>query len=156
MANKPVYIPAGHGSAYWVLGDLFTFLVTGDESGGSYFELEIEIAPGSNFAPHIHRLEDEHFYILEGSLTFTVDGRTFQASKGDFVHIPRGLVHGFKNGPAPARALIAFTPAGIEQFFREVGEPVTDRSAAPPPVTEAALANFAAVELRWKDHVETV
>ena len=73
------------------------------------------------------------------------------------MHIPRDTVHTFKNGPTPARLLATFSPAGIEQFFQEVGEPVEDRSAPPPPVTEETIARFMAAESSgWKDHHETL
>jgi len=157
MSNKIVYVPARTGQAYWVMGDLFTYLVTGEESGGSYFTLEVSVGPGNGPPPHIHHREEEQFYILEGELTFQVGAQTVQASQGDFVHIPRDTVHAFKNGPTPAKLLSTLSPAGIEQFFQEVGEPVEDRSAPPPPVTQETIAHFIAVESRgWKDHHETL
>jgi len=157
MTNKIVYVPARTGQAYWVMGDLFTYLVTGEESGGSYFTLEVNVGPGNGPPPHIHHREEEQFYILEGELTFRVGDQTLQASAGDFVHIPRETVHAFKNGPRPAKLLATFSPAGIEQFFQEVGEPVEDRTAPPPPVTEETIARFMAVVSRgWKDHHETL
>jgi quercetin dioxygenase-like cupin family protein len=157
MSNKIMYVPARTGQAYWVMGDLFTYLVTGEESGGSYFTLEAHVGPGNGPPPHIHHHEEEQFYILEGVLTLRVGDQTFQASAGDFVHIPRETVHSFKNGPTPARLLATFSPAGIEGFFQEVGDPVGDRSAPPPPVTEATIARFIAAESRgWNAHHETL
>lgn len=157
MSNKIVYVPAKTGEAYYVMSDLFTYLVTGAESGGTYFTLEVIVSPGGGPPPHIHHLEDEQFYILEGNLTFQVGDQTFQVSAGDFIHIPRETVHMFKNGPAPARLFSTFAPAGIEGFFREVGEPVKDRSLPPPPVTGDTIKRFLAVESRgWRDHHETL
>ena len=139
------------------MGDLFTYLVTGEESGGSYFTLEVNVGPGNGPPPHIHHREEEQFYVLAGELTFRVGDLTRQASTGDFVHIPHDTVHSFKNGPTPAKLLATFSPAGIEQFFQEVGELAEDRSAPPPPVTQATIARFMAVESRgWKDHHETL
>ena len=157
MSNKIVYVPAKTGRAYWVMGDLFTYLVTGEESGESYFTLEVEIGPGNGPPPHVHHREEEQFYILEGELTFRVGDQTFRALKGDFVHIPRDTVHSFKNESSPAKLLATFTPAGIEQFFREVGDLVEDYSTPPPPVTDETIARFMAEESNgWKDHHETL
>lgn len=157
MSNKIVYMPARTGQSYWVMGDLFTYLVTGKESGGSYFTLEVTVGPGNGPPPHIHHLEEEQFYILEGTLTFQVGDQTIRASTGDFIHIPRETVHSFKNGPTPAKLLSTFSPAGIEAFFQEVGDPVKDRSASPPPVTEASIARLIEVESRgWKAHHDTL
>jgi quercetin dioxygenase-like cupin family protein len=156
-SNTVAFVPANTGEAYWVMGALFTYLVTGAESGGSYFTLVVDIGPGMGPPPHIHHLEDEQFYVLEGQLTYEVGDRTFQVSAGDFIHIPRGTVHSFMNGPKPARLLATFAPAGIEGFFRAVGDRVDDRLKSPPPVTEAIIARLLAAEAAgWKDHHDTL
>lgn len=157
MENEIVFVPSGTGRAYWMMGDLFTFLVTGAESGGSLFALEVGVGPGHGPPAHVHRSEDEQFHVIEGHLTFRVGDRTIQASPGDYIYIPRGTVHSFKNGPSPARLLSAFVPAGIEGFFQAAGEPVLDRSEGPPPVTQETIARLLAVEAGgWKDHHETL
>jgi quercetin dioxygenase-like cupin family protein len=157
MSNEIMYVPANTGPAYWVMGDLFTYLVTGEDSGGSYFSLEVVVGPDKGPPPHIHHLEEELFYILDGELIFQVGDQTLQVSTGDFIHIPRETAHSFKNGPRPAKLFSTFSPAGIEDFFKEVGDPVTDRSAPPPPVTAETIARFVAAEASgWKDHHETL
>lgn len=157
MSNEFVHLRADTGEAYWVMGDMFTYLVTGAESGGSYFTLLANVQPNAGPPPHIHHLEEEQFYVLEGELTFYVGDQTFQVKAGDFVHIPRETVHSFKNGETPSRLLVTFSPAGIEGFFREVGEPVKDRFASPPPVTEKTIARLLAVESAgWKEHHDTL
>ncbi len=100
-----VYVPASTGRAYWFMGDLFTYLVTGEESGGSYFTLEVIVSPGNGPLPHLHHYEEEQFYVVEGELTFWVGDRSFAVSAGDFVHIPRKTIHSFKNGATPAKLL---------------------------------------------------
>ena len=156
-ANKFMFVPADTGEAYWVMGALFTYLVTGEESGGSYFTLIVDVGPEAGPPPHIHHLEEEQFYVLDGQLTYSIGDQTFQVNTGDFIHIPRGTVHSFKNGPKPSRLLATFAPAGIEGFFREVGERVDDRLKSPPPVTEAVIARFLATEATgWRDHHDTL
>src|SRR5262245_21690342 len=145
MSNKITYVPSGSGQSYWFMGDLFTFLVTGEETGGNYFTLEVIVGPGNGPPTHIHHSEYEQFYILEGELTFQVGDQTFQVSAGDFIHIPRGTPHSFKNGQTPAKLFGLFSPAGIEGFFQELGEPATDRLHA-PPVTPETIARIIAVE----------
>jgi len=102
--------------------------------------------PGGGPPPHIHHFEDESFYILEGAVTIQAGGRTYQASPGDFIHIPRGTVHSFKNeGKVDAKALITVSPAGpagLERFFEETFHPATDRSASPPLITEALMGRM--------------
>src|SRR5215831_10371996 len=138
--NQVKYVPAGTGPMYWGPGDRVTFLVTGAESGGGCFIIEGMACPGGGPPPHVHRFEDESFYILQGTITMQAAGRTFQASPGDFIHIPRGTVHSFKNnGKVDAKALVMISPArpaGLEKFFEESFYPATDRSAPPPPVSD--------------------
>jgi quercetin dioxygenase-like cupin family protein len=157
MSNEFVYLRENTGETYWVMGDMFTYLVTGAESGGSYFTLVADVAPYGGPPPHVHHREEEQFYVLEGELTFSVGDQTIQVKAGDFVHIPRETVHSFKNGATSARLLATFSPAGIEGFFREVGEPVKNRLASPPPVTEATIGRLLAAEsASWKDHHDTL
>jgi quercetin dioxygenase-like cupin family protein len=156
MSNKFVHVHAGTAESYWVMGDLFTYLVTGAESGGSYFTLLADVQPHAGPPPHVHHLEEEQFYVLEGALAFSVGNRTFQVRAGDFVHVPRENVHSFKNGPAPSRLLATFSPAGIEGFFREVGERARDRSASPPVTQETIARLLAAESAGWRDHHDTL
>jgi quercetin dioxygenase-like cupin family protein len=143
--NDPRFVAADSGPSFWGPGDRYTFLVTGAQSEGAYFILEAFVPPGGGPPPHIHRREHESFYLLEGTVCLTVGGQSIRASKGDFVHIPRGTVHTFRNeGETVARMLVVFSPAGMEKYMEEVFEPVRDRSAAPPPVTEALIARMVA------------
>ena len=79
----------------------------------------IDFAAGRVLEAHTHDDEDDAFYILEGELTFTVDGEDVVAPQGTFVLIPPGVEHGFRNdGDAPARILNVHAPAG---FDRRIG-----------------------------------
>ncbi len=65
--------------------------------------------------PHIHRIYDEAFYVLDGALVFVLDGEPRTCTAGSFVFVPRGVVHGFNNPEgAPARMLVITTSAAIE------------------------------------------
>lgn len=135
------HVPAGNGPAYWGPGELMTFLATGKETDGAFFLSEISVAPGGGTPPHIHKLEDESFRVLEGRLTIQVGGNTLTASAGDFAFLPRGVAHSFKNrGDGYAKALVLTTPAGLEGFFTEVFDVATDRTAAPPPASKELIA----------------
>ncbi len=143
--NQVKYVPAGTGPAYWGPGDQITFLITGEDTGGAFFMAEALVPPGGGPPPHIHQREDESFYLQEGTLTVQVGGKTIDASPGDFVYLPRGIVHCFKNtGNVTAKFLVVVTPAGLEKFFAEAFFPALDRSAEAPPVTEAMLARLLA------------
>jgi mannose-6-phosphate isomerase-like protein (cupin superfamily) len=79
----------------------------------------IEIAAGRELEPHVHEGEDDAFYILEGELIFTVEGRDVAAPPGTFVLVPPGIEHAFRNkGATPVRMLNIHAPAG---FDRRIG-----------------------------------
>jgi quercetin dioxygenase-like cupin family protein len=139
--------PAGTGVAFWGPGDHYTFLVTGEESGGAYFAMEALVPPGGGPPPHVHSREDETFYVLEGKIEFVLGEETILAGPGDFVSVPRGHVHCFRNtGTETARLVLTFTPAGIERWFEEILERApNDVTAADVPdnVEEVAARYFA-------------
>ena len=65
--------------------------------------------------PHIHESEDDSFYVLEGELTFTVEGKDLVAEAGTFVLVPPGLEHTFaNNGDVEVRAVNVHAPAGFD------------------------------------------
>lgn len=141
--NIARYVPADSGPMFWGPGDRYTFLVTGAQSDGAYFVMEALVPPEGGPPPHIHHREQESFYLLEGTLAIQMADTVVQASTGDFVHIPCGMVHSFRNtGTGTARMLLIFSPGGIEQFFEETLEPVADRAAPQPENMDAVVARY--------------
>jgi quercetin dioxygenase-like cupin family protein len=123
-----IHRPSGTGRTFRRPEGLYTLLVTGAESGGSYAALEALVPPGSGSPPHTHRDEDVTLYLAEGQGSFRLGERTVTVRAGDFVNVPRGSLHGYRNdGPAPLRMLLTFAPAGIETRFEE-GDPWTSES----------------------------
>lgn len=142
------FIREGEGRSIWFLGHLFTVKVDGRETEGRYTLLDHVVAPLPLIGapPHVHHAEDEAWFVLEGRLVFTVDGSTIEAGPGGYVFVPRGHVHSFYNpGPAPARTLLILSPAGLEGFFEEMGEPARTASlppGAPPPPNLEKMATM--------------
>src|SRR4051794_32349821 len=66
------------------------FLETAEESGGERTHLETDLAPGGGNTPHRHLTYAEHFEVLEGTLTVTVDGSISYLSQGDTAVAPIG------------------------------------------------------------------
>ena len=127
------HVPAGEGRSIWITGDTLTFKAVGEETREALMLLEGTIAPQQGPPPHIHHRVDEYYYIVEGEFEILDGDRTFTASTGSFVHIPKGTVHCFKNvGEEPGRLLVLFTPAGMEDFFFEAGMPAQPGGTAPP------------------------
>jgi len=139
------HVPAGTGPAYCGPGDRVTFLITGAETGGAFFMAEVSVVPGGGPPPHVHAREDETFYIQQGTLTAQVGDKSLCVSAGDFVHLPRGVVHSFKNtGDETAKVLLVVTPAGLENYFAESFIPAADAADIPdivPAVIARAMKN---------------
>ena len=147
---RPLHTGSGSGKALWGPGDLYTYLVTGEQSGGALFAMEADVPNGAGPPPHVHSREDETLYILEGDLEVQLGDEVRIASKGDYVWLPKGVPHRFTNiSGKPMRMILTFAPAGIEHFFEEVFETVDDRSAGPPPVTPELVQRLLAAAPRY-------
>ncbi|MDQ4117161.1 MAG: cupin domain-containing protein [Actinomycetota bacterium] len=105
-----------------------TFHAFGAQTGNAFGLVEIQWGPGDIAGAHIHTLEDEGFYLLEGELTLKVatpDGViTAVARAGDFVWAPRELPHYYVvSGEKGARVLVFEVPGGsLTEFFLGVSE----------------------------------
>jgi quercetin dioxygenase-like cupin family protein len=142
-ATKPFFRPTGTAPAVWGPGDLYSLLATGKETNNAFFTFEAIVPKGGGPPPHVHSREDESFYVVSGSMEILLGDKTYQAKRGDFVYIPRGTVHSFKNvGGDMAVQLVTFVPAGMEGFFQEVFPEVTDRAVEPTPITEELIRRF--------------
>ena len=131
-------------------GDLYRFLITGAETGGAYFAMEAIVPPGGGPPRHIHRHEDETFYVVEGECGFLLGEEWITAGVGDLVNVPRGIVHRFQNqGTEAMRMILTFTPAGIEKFFEETLERTLDPTTAIPENVDAVAARYVAAAPRY-------
>jgi quercetin dioxygenase-like cupin family protein len=143
MGARPYALASEEGQAVWFLGTLVIMKATGDETGGA-FGLIDNLMPGGFASPyHMHRNEDESFYVVEGEMTFYVREDRVEAEAGAFVYGPRGVPHGLEvNGAEPARILLQNYPAGFEGFPVEVGEPAEELTIPPaePPDMERLMA----------------
>ncbi|GAA5508437.1 cupin domain-containing protein [Novipirellula caenicola] len=137
---------ANEGRTIAVVGDVYRFLATGDETGGKYAMWEAIVPPGGGPPPHIHSREEESFYILEGEITFHVGDERIVATPGTFANMPVGSRHSFKNETdKTARMILSVAPAGLEQMFFEVGVRLDEGSAEALPPTEQEIEKLMAV-----------
>lgn len=95
---------------------------------------------------HVHSREEEGFYVLEGEITFTVNGEQIVAKAGTFVNMPVGTPHSFRNASDhPARMLISVASAGLEEMFFEVGVPLPEGATGASPPTKQEIEKLLAV-----------
>src|ERR687894_522221 len=131
-ARAAIHVAPDEGRRLWVVGELLTLKMVGNDTDGAFALIEEITPPQGGPPPHMHTREDETFYVLEGELEFVVGERNISAAAGSVVYGPRGVLHSFRNvGSTPSRMAVIITPAGLEQFFEEVGEPVADPSSPP-------------------------
>ncbi len=97
----------------------FRFLIDEHQSGGTYSAMEISSPPGTGPEPHVHDRAEEGFYVLDGGATFFISGDAIDARPGDWIHVPRGVVHAFRTTANGARYLAIYAPGSEEQGFRE-------------------------------------
>lgn len=106
-----------------VLGEPGLVKLAGGDTGNAVAILHFTVPKLSGPPMHRHSREDEWFYVLDGELTFEVDGKRFTAGPGTSAFVPRGAAHTYQNyRDEPAHILVAETPAGLERFFEEVSE----------------------------------
>ena len=104
-------------------GNRVHYLATGQSTGGKFGLYRWEMGPGkSGPHPHFHRTITESFYVLEGSVAIFNGERWIDTEPGDWVHVPEGGIHGFKNqSGSPAAMLLHFAPgAPREEYFERV------------------------------------
>lgn len=120
--------------AVWWQGSLYQIKARAEDTGGSLGLVEASFYQGFSPPLHIHRREDEAFYVLEGTIRFRQADDELVAGPGTWVWGPRGVPHTFRVESETARGLIMVTPGGFERMFEEGGVPVGE--SPEPPVEE--------------------
>ncbi len=134
MTHPPTLRQPNEGQTVAIVGDVYRFMATGDDTDGKYAMFEAIVRPGGGPPPHVHSREEESFYILEGEITFQVGDDRIVAKAGTFANMPVGSLHSFRNDTGQtARMIVSVAPAGLEKMFLEVGQPVAFGQQAPPP-----------------------
>ena len=150
MTHQPSLRTPTEGRTIAVVGDVYRFLATGEDTNGKYAMWEAIVPPGGGPPPHVHSREEEGFYILEGEITFQIGDERVVATAGMFANMPVGTQHSFKNeSTLPAKMLISVAPAGLEQMFFEVGVPVAQGDTTASPPTKADIEKLLTIAPRY-------
>jgi quercetin dioxygenase-like cupin family protein len=137
------------GRALWHLGALLVFKALGSETNGQFWALE-GLADRHMAVPfHSHTHEDEIWYVLEGEIRFFVGDTPQVATAGAMVYIPRGVPHTSQILSDTARWFGIGTPAGLDDWFFETGEPAPTRTLPPPPTSAPDVAAIIASLQRY-------
>jgi quercetin dioxygenase-like cupin family protein len=124
-------VASDEGEALWWSGGLAVIKTTAEDTGGRFSIIDVTEPPGAEAPLHVHHLEDEAFYVLEGSVTIEVGGETIEAGPGDYAMGPRDIPHRYTVGPDGCRLLFLCTPGGFEDMVREMSVPAKSRTLPP-------------------------
>ncbi|MBL9167987.1 MAG: cupin domain-containing protein [Verrucomicrobiales bacterium] len=145
-----IHLGPAEGQSFSAVGDVYRILASGDQTGGSHVLVEAKVPPGGGPPPHIHHREDESFYVVEGEITFQIDGKRVVAGPGSFLQGPRGIPHAFRNETAkPARMLILVVPPGFDKFIEEFAHPLASFDSPAVPVSPEEIAKLAAAAPKY-------
>ncbi len=133
VVSEHYTLGADEAEAVWFAGCLATLKGLGAQTGGVLAAVEFRHPPGFATPRHVHHDADEAFYVLAGSLRGFCGDRTWRATTGGFVWLPRGIPHGYAvDGDAILRTLALTVPAGFDQFVADASDPAETRTLPPP------------------------
>ncbi len=118
---------AHQGEARWYGDGLFEFLIPSEATAGTLSVFLATLPKGFSPPRHIHTREDEVFHVLDGEVSFDLDGRRTQAGPGTSVFMPRGIPHTFRIDSDSARMLGVIVPGAFEQLFHSLSVPAGER-----------------------------
>jgi quercetin 2,3-dioxygenase len=118
-APEAYFLARGEGEHAKLFGDLFTVLVSGNETNGKFGMIHCEAPPGPIIPTHAHEATHETFYVIDGAVRIFVqypDGQKTSRllEPGDFGYVPAGLAHAYRV-EAPTR-LLGVLSGGFERF----------------------------------------
>ena len=148
LKPMPSVVDPTGGQTLSVVGGNYRVLVSGKQTNGAFSTIEMLVPPQNGPGPHSHADFYESFYIVDGEVEVHSEAGTYTAQKGAFVLIPEGgVIHYFKNvSDKMAQLLCTVVPAGLEDFFEEIGEPVAaGEFLPPPPMTPDAVKKLQAI-----------
>jgi quercetin dioxygenase-like cupin family protein len=130
----PASLAEAEGPAFWFLNNLCVVKATTESTGGA-FSIVHQISPPGHATPyHLHHVEDEAFYVLDGEYTFICNGVKTAVGPGGYIFLPRGIPHGIRvSSPVPATMLILAMPgSGFVGMMQEMAQPALKRVLPEP------------------------
>jgi mannose-6-phosphate isomerase-like protein (cupin superfamily) len=131
-------LDADGGERISFAGGSFVVRASADTTGGAFTIIE-EAPPLLDTPLHVHANEDELFYILEGEHVIQCGEDEFRLGPGGTAFLPRGVPHSQRRVEQGVGRLLVLTyPAGLEGFFRELGEAERAGTLGPEAYTSAS------------------
>ncbi|MEV7379850.1 cupin domain-containing protein [Streptomyces lydicus] len=146
MADPAVSVVGpGDGETILLGSTRMRVLEDGSNTGHRLGLAESVLAPHTPGPPqHRHAQHDEGFYIISGTVRFTVGDNDHDATAGTFVMVPPGAPHTFANmTDQPAVMLSIFTPDLYVQYFRDLQEMIASGQALTPQASIRTMSRYA-------------
>src|SRR5438552_6258775 len=141
MSAKAIIRRPGGGKSVSLAGQPMAFLDTGDHTKHTSM-FEWTIPPGFSTGLHVHRVQEETFYMLDGECDWQVGGERVRATPGTYLFLPPGVPHNIANASdKPARVLMTVSPPGHEHYFEELAK-LTARGAPDAKAISELRARF--------------
>ena len=112
-------------------GAVFHFLAMGNQTNGNQSLIKITVQRGAEPPAHTHSREDEAYFILAGSITYTIGEEIIKANQGEYVYLPKNVPHKFEIVSEKAEVLMWISPAGLDEWFWDNSAPAPDGKALP-------------------------
>jgi quercetin dioxygenase-like cupin family protein len=138
--------PTARGQQRWFFGMLAEVKASAADTGGLYTFIEMTAPAGLQVPLHVHHVENEGFYVVEGSITVEVGGESIEVGAGQHAFGPHGIPHRFTAGPDGARMLWVLVPGGFENMIEEASVPA--EAPTVPPASVLPPENAAEIILR--------
>jgi mannose-6-phosphate isomerase-like protein (cupin superfamily) len=109
---------------YNLNGIIYKILVSGNQTQNKYSIIEITFPPGeeSEIPLHKHGNEALVMHVIEGSFSFRYGKETLEGNKNTVLRFEKDKSHSYRKiGKEQGKLLVTYTPAGLENFFRELG-----------------------------------
>lgn len=138
LRSTDLVVPPGHGEGTWHLDALWNWKISALMTGGAFSLAEQLLPKGSAPPLHRHTHEDEAWIVLEGELSFFLNGEEHLAGAGTYAFGPRGQEHTFLVRTETARVATLLLPGAVEEFFHATGHPTTSLTLPPPSEPDLA------------------
>jgi quercetin dioxygenase-like cupin family protein len=132
MSATPVIRMPAENKGVMLRGHPMAFLVTGEDTKHTSM-FDWTIPAGFATGLHVHRVQEETFYMLEGECEWHVGDQVVRATPGTYLFMPPGVPHNITNvSEKPARVLMTVSPPGHEHYFEELAR-LTAPGVTPDP-----------------------
>ena len=115
-------------------GAVFHFLAKGNETESRHAMIKITVERGAEPPAHTHSREDESYFVLKGSIAYTIGEDRITVNAGEYIYLPKDVPHKFEIISETAEVLMWLSPAGLEEWFWNNSAPAPD--GKPLPLTQ--------------------